>query len=221
LSSNPEIETGEYTKVADWILVVDDDITSCRSTVATLEEIGIAGEWVTSGSEAVTRAYERHDRREDYFAILMDWKMPGMDGIITKPLFYSRLTAVFHRLLNHEDDQPEQNCLENIARTDYSDKRILLVEDNDLNREIATEIIGMSHVQIDTAVNGREAVEKVAYSPVGWYDLVFMDIQMSEMNGYEATAAIRGLPDDKRNVPICAMTANAWQRMYRWRRIRV
>lgn len=145
----------------------------------------------------------------DYSEIEEEAKAAGVDTFITKPLFYSRLTAVFHRLLNHEDDQPEQNCLENIARTDYSDKRILLVEDNDLNREIATEIIGMSHVQIDTAVNGREAVEKIAYAPVGWYDLVFMDIQMPEMNGYEATAAIRGLPDDKRNVPICAMTANA------------
>ncbi len=231
------------------VLVVDDDITSCESTVATLTEIGIAGEWVTSGSEAVARAYARHDRHEDYFAILMDWKMPGMDGIettreirkrigsevtiivltaydyseieeeareagvdafIVKPLFYSRLTDVFCKLVNHEKERPEKNFLENIAQADYSDKRILLVEDNDLNREIATEIIGMSKVEIDTAVNGREAVEKVTYAPEGWYDLVFMDIQMPEMNGYEATAAIRALPNDNKDVPICAMTANAF-----------
>ena len=65
------------------VLVVDDDKTCCESTVATLSEIGIAGEWVLSGKEAVRRCYEHHEKKEDYFAIILDWKMPEMDGIET------------------------------------------------------------------------------------------------------------------------------------------
>ena len=65
------------------VLVVDDDRTCCESTVTTLKEIGIAGEWVLSGREAVERCYERHGLRNDYFAVILDWKMPDMDGIET------------------------------------------------------------------------------------------------------------------------------------------
>lgn len=233
------------------VLVVDDEVSSCECTVAALKEIGIVGEWVNSGQEAVKRTLERHVRKEDYFAILMDWQMPGMDGLettrqirkqvgsevtiivltaydyseieteareagvdafIAKPLFPSRLTATLKTLVTgrKKEKKSDSETLLDIAGSDYSGKRILLVEDNELNREIATEIISMTNVCIDSAENGKEAVEKVVFSPEGWYDLVLMDIQMPVMNGYEATAAIRALPDGRSKVPIIATTANAF-----------
>lgn len=220
------------------------------ATVAILNEIGIDGEWVLSGKEAVERAVKRHENGNDYFVYIIDWQMPGMDGIettrqirqkigpdvsvivltsydytkieeeakaagvdefISKPLFRSRLTAALQNIISGKPSQDARNYLKNIAASDYTGKKILLVEDNELNREVAAEIIGMTGAEIETAVNGKEAVDKVADHPNGYYDLVFMDVQMPIMNGYEAATAIRSLPKHKGDMlPIIAMTANAF-----------
>ena len=232
------------------VLVVDDDQTCCETTVALLEEIGIDGEYVTSGEEAVERTLARYEAHDNYFAIILDWKMPGMDGIetarrirqrvgrdvtiiilssfdysaierearaagvdefIAKPLFRSRLTALFKELLSGKATPPAQNYLTDLANCDYTGKRILLAEDNDLNREIACEVLGMTGATLDTVTNGREAVDRFALSDPGYYSMILMDIQMPLMNGYEATTAIRKLHrPDATTVPIVAMTANAF-----------
>ncbi len=223
------------------VLVVDDDKTCCESTIATLKEIGITGEWVLSGREAVECCYARHELKNDYFAVILDWKMPeidrietarqirkrigkeitiivltsyefseieeeakaaGVDAFIAKPLFRSRLTATLRQFTSGRKEKTARNYLEELSESDYTGKRILLVEDNELNREIGVEILQMTRAEVETAENGKIAVEKVEASPKGSYDLIFMDIQMPVMNGYEATAAIRSLPGEKGKLPV-------------------
>lgn len=101
--------------------------------------------------------------------------------------------------------------MEQLEEVDYSSKRILVVEDNDLNREIAEEILSMTGVEVETAENGKAAVDMVAASEEGYYDLILMDLQMPIMNGHDATRALRAMGrKDTKTIPIVAMTANAF-----------
>ncbi len=230
-------------------LVVDDDKDACESACLLLNDIGMVGEGCLSGREAVERVQNRCGNGADYFAVILDWKMPDMDGIATarairaavgrdlpilfltaydwseieadaraagvdkflaKPLFRSRLVNSFRELLEPESERTAEIAVFQ-GELAFPDKRVLLVEDNELNAEIATELLRLTQIQVEWARDGSEAVRMVEESAEGYYDLVFMDVQMPVLDGYGATAAIRGMDrEDTKRLPIVAMTANTF-----------
>ena len=131
----------------------------------------------------------------------------GVTAFVAKPIFMSELRSVLTRPVEVQEPQPES-----AEKTyDYSGRRVLLVEDNELNREIALAILGETGMTIDCAEDGIEAVNIINEAPEDRYDLVLMDIQMPRMDGYTATREIRTLPNNRKaNIPIVAMTANAF-----------
>lgn len=230
-------------------LVVDDDRDVCENTADMLEEIGMHSEWVLTGAEAVDKAAEAHEIHRDYHSVIVDWKMPEMDGLETtrrirkavgdetpiiiltaydwteiekeakeagvnaflaKPLFKSNLYHVMHELIHGETYQPEQ---ENNEKTDFMfEGHVLLVEDNAMNMEIANEFVQCCGGTVEEAWDGEEAVRRIKNAPNGYFKLVFMDVQMPCMDGYEATRQIRELERAQGRVhtPIIAMSANAF-----------
>lgn len=147
----------------------------------------------------------------DWSDIEVEARAAGVTAFCSKPMFMSDLRDSLLNALGHQQVK-EENVLPVTEETDnFKGKHILLVEDNELNREIAYEILNEYGFIVDTAENGKEAVDKIAVSKPGEYDLVLMDIQMPVMNGYEATKNIRALNDAAlAAVPIVAMTANAF-----------
>ncbi|MDE5700451.1 MAG: response regulator [Lachnospiraceae bacterium] len=132
----------------------------------------------------------------------------GINAFVPCPLFKSRLFAPLSEL-TYKMQHSRSDC--SGREVDYGQYRLLLVEDNELNREIAIELLSQTGVQIETAENGLCAVEAFENSPEGYYDLIFMDIQMPVMNGYDAARKIRRLPrKDAESIWIIAMTANAF-----------
>jgi len=230
----------------DWnMLVVDDDRQLCESTVDSLRSIGIRADWVLDGESAVRTVIQHHSRRADYHVILLDWKLPDMDGIQTarelrrqlgddvpillmsaydwteieeearaagisgflmKPLFRSTL---YYGLKPYTDEKEPQTVQED-AGPEFSNRRVLVAEDNELNWEIAYELLHDLGLELEWAENGRRCVDLFQQSAPGYYDAILMDIRMPVMNGYEATDAIRALDRPDASLPIIAMTADAY-----------
>ena len=122
--------------------------------------------------------------------------------------------TLYLKLSENAETQPEaavEKSADELRSTSFEGRRVLLVDDNELNREIAAELLKMMKLDVECAVNGKEAVDKFAASEGGYYDLIFMDIQMPVMNGYDAVKAIRKLDrSDAEKIPVVAMTANAF-----------
>ena len=228
------------------VLVVDDEILICEQVQRTLVEIGMKAEWVTSGHQAVKRVKEQWNAKKFYDIIMVDWKMPDMDGIetarqirrivgpdvtiiiitayewagiekearaagvnllITKPLFKSYLISTFQRIFS-----PKVNARPTAEVSfDFTGKRVLLVEDHLLNVEVAKRLLEAKGMSVDVAENGLVAIESFAKTPVGYYDVILMDIRMPVMDGLTATRSIRQLKKSTaKTIPIIAMSANAF-----------
>lgn len=237
----------EQMLLPKWeILVVDDDEQICTGASESLREIGLEAEWTTSGASAVEMVAERHSRKKDYQIILIDWKMPGMDGIetarkiraqvgdevpillisaydwsgieeearsagvngfVSKPLFKSTLYYGLSRFGKEMSESEETNTG---GPGNLKGRNILLAEDNELNREIACELLSDCGLNITCAGNGQECADRFKESETGHYDAVLMDLRMPVMNGYEAAKAIRSCGRADADVPIIAMTADAF-----------
>lgn len=233
-------------KLPPWnVLVVDDNEQLCSYAASSLEELGVHAEWTLDGRKAVQMVEEHHKNSEDYQFVLVDWKMPNMDGVqtirkirgrvgkeipiflmsaydrsdiesemqgeevagfIPKPLFKSTLFFYLNRYVEQDGEIQEQQGQE----IDFEGKHILLAEDMDINWEVANEILSELGLQMERAVDGKECLEKFESSEIGYYDAILMDIRMPVMNGYEATVAIRALERADKDLPIIAMTADAF-----------
>ncbi len=228
------------------VLIVDDDEIMLQTTVDILESLGASAEQAPSGLEALGMIEHRHLSGKDYDAIIIDWKMPEIDGLetirriraeidatipillisaydwsdieekakaaganafVSKPLFRSTLYDKINDLIGVESKSIE-------PEDDYSDLQglhILVAEDNDINWEIISAILSMYGITTDRAENGRICVDMMRTAAEGSYELIFMDVQMPEMNGLDATREIRGLEDPwASSIPIIAMTADAF-----------
>ena len=227
-------------------LIADDDPILLETAVDTLESLGIRADRAMTGTDALEMVRRRHEEGKDYNVVILDWRMPDMDGIETirrireevnaripvlltsaydwsdiedaakeagangfigKPLFRSGLYEKINELLGTEAKAVE-------PEDDYSDlagMNILIAEDNDINWEIISTMLGMFGITAERAENGRICVDKMAGAEEGCYDLIFMDVQMPEMNGLDATRNIRRLENKwAASIPIIAMTADAF-----------
>ena len=226
------------------VLVIDDDRIALEHAEIVLGQIGVRCETAESGWEGIDKVRIRHGRREDYNLILIDWRMPEMDGVettkqirnivgdetpiiiltsfnwddiaeearaagvdtfVAKPLFAGNVMEEFREAFRRK------NAILEKKTADLKGKRILLAEDMPVNAEIIMMVLSMREIEAELAENGRIAVEMFGNSAPGYYDAVLMDMRMPEMDGLEATRAIRAMNrEDAKSVPIIALTANAF-----------
>ncbi|MBQ1788669.1 MAG: response regulator, partial [Oscillospiraceae bacterium] len=228
------------------VLVVDDDRIAAEHAQSVLSEVGIRADICTSGEEALRMLEVQHQKQNPYNLVLMDWIMPGMNGLetsaeirsqfggestvvvltaynwddiheeaervgvenfLTKPLFADKVIEAFERIARRN----KMDLFREKKRVNLEGRRILLAEDMEINAEIMTDILEMENIRVDHAENGRIAVEMFEKSPVGGYAAILMDVRMPEMDGLDATAAIRRMDrEDAGRIPIIALTANAF-----------
>ncbi len=227
------------------MLVIDDDEILCRTVIEVLDSIGIQADWTLSGEKAINLVKAHHQRGDDYQIVLLDWKLPDMDGLqvakqirrivdmdisvilissydwsdfekeareagingfLAKPLFKSTL---FHGLKKYMVDEETQEDVPD--ELDFSGHRVLVAEDNEINWEILKELLSDIGLELEWAENGEICSQMFEKSEPGYYELIFMDVRMPVMNGYEATEAIRNMErEDAKEIPIIAMTADAF-----------
>ena len=228
------------------ILVVDDEEVAAEHARIILDEAGIKADTCYDGQTALKMLEVQHAKHEPYNLVLLDWKMPEMDGVevarkireqydkettviiltsfnwdeileeaihsgvdsfLAKPLLASNVLDEFERIARKNN----MTLFKEKERAELKGRRILMAEDVFINAEIMKQLITIREAEIDHAENGRIALEMFEESPVGHYDVILMDVRMPEMDGLEATEAIRKLnrPDAK-TIPIIAMTANAF-----------
>lgn len=228
------------------MLVVDDDEVLCKTTIDALESIGVKADWTLSGEKAIDMVIQEHQKGDDYQIILLDWKLPGMNGLqvakeirrnlnneipillisaydwsefeaearnagisgfISKPLFKSTL---FYGLRHFMEDEEVQGQISDQS-VDLSGYRILVAEDNELNWEVASDLLSDLGLELDWAEDGQICLDMFQNSPVGYYNAILMDLRMPHMTGYEATREIRKLDrEDALSIPIIAMSADAF-----------
>lgn len=137
----------------------------------------------------------------------------GVNNILSKPLFESMIVDLLEKLQDQASGRTQRPSAKKTHEDsyDFTGKRILIVEDNEINLEIAAELLATTGAEITTATNGEEAVQQVEASSEDYFDVILMDVQMPIMDGYEATSIIRSMDrGDVKKMPIFAMTANAF-----------
>ena len=182
-----------HTYILDWQMPEISGVETCRRIRAVI------------GGDApiiILTAY-------DWTDIEQEARMAGVTAFCAKPLFMSDLKSVLLSANNLGEKEAGRPAW---TEADFNGKRVLIVEDNELNREIAQAILEETGFTVETAPDGTDAVDMVSRAEEGWYDAILMDVQMPVMDGYEATRTIRALPrEDVKDLPIIAMTANAME----------
>ena len=239
-------ESGLYDFSCVHALIVDDDRSTCDYIQLLFDRCGARSETVHSGMEAITAFQDSLARDDLYSLCLVDWRMPGMDGIATvkeiralaggdvpiiimtaydyaeiadqvrdagvtmflaKPLFQSSLFDLLATVCGAA--KPKSAAKNGTVR--FTGARVLLAEDNQMNMEVARRLLESAGLTVDAAWNGKEAVSMFGKAPDGTYQAILMDVHMPEMDGYEATRAIRASAHPAgATIPIIAMTADAF-----------
>ena len=213
---------GQIGLRAEWTLSGKEAILRTRQAAMRDDSYSVyIIDWLLpdmNGVEVTRRI--RKEMGEDVPVIVLtayDWsdiedeaKEAGVTAFCSKPLFLSELRSCLHSIVNAEETSGEQKTFG--EQTQFHTGRILLAEDNELNQEIAAEILGDAGFSTEIAPNGKAAIDMLQKAAPGYYQVILMDVQMPVMNGYEAARQIRKLEDDRlSSIPILAMTANAFE----------